>query len=118
MFMKVQMITFAAYAIGWFFIPNFINDTILGWETDTFWPRLMGGAFFGVALAEWLVIQRLRDRMDLVWPFVWIPLGILLALLWERIAGDYTGSDRFWWVSVVVTGVFGIGLGWLRAEER
>lgn len=118
LFMKVQVATFVGYAVGWFFIPDFVNDTILGWETETFWPRLIGGAFFGVAWAEWLVVQRLRERMDLVWPFAVIPLGFLAAFLWERAAGGYTGSDLFWWVSVAVTAFFGIGLGLLRAQEN
>jgi hypothetical protein len=77
--MKVQALVFAAYALGWFPIPNLVNDTILGWDSGSFWPRMIGGSFFGVALAEWNVVKDLPNRMDLVLPFALIPLGFLAA---------------------------------------
>jgi len=115
MFMRFQTFAFLAYAIGWFLLPDFVNDTVFGWDTETFWPRLMGAGFFAIAWGEWKVIERLPERMDLVWMFVGIPLGLLVALLWERLADSYTGSELFWWVSVAVTAVFGIGLAVLRS---
>jgi hypothetical protein len=117
-FMKVQLIVFALYALGWFFIPGVVNDTILGWDSGTFWPRMIGGAFFGVVYLEWRVIQRLHNRLDLVWAFVMIPLGFLAALLIERATGGYTGNNLFWWVSVVVTAFFGFGLAAVRMTEN
>jgi len=107
MIMKIQAVAFLAYAVGWFFIPDFINDTVLGWDTETVWARVLGGVFFGVAFGEWKVIEKLEERMDLVWMFAAIPIGILAALLWEQLADTYTGSDLFFWVSVAVTVVFG-----------
>ncbi len=63
---------------------------------------------------EWRIIERLEERLDLVWPYAAIPFGIFAALLWERIAGTYTGSDLFWRVSVLVTGGFGLAVGGAR----
>ncbi len=119
MIMKVQAIVFLVYAVGWFFMPEFVNDTIFGWETDTVWPRLMGGAFLAIAWGEWRVVEKLEERLDLVWMFAGIPLAFLAGFLWELIADTYPGSDSFAAISIAITIVFGAGVSAARlAAER
>ncbi len=89
------------------------------WEIETVWPRVLGALFFAVAWAEWRVIDKLEERMDLVWVFSAIPFGILVALVWERIADSHTRSELFFWVSVAVTVGFGgaVTIARLSAER-
>lgn len=114
LFLRIEAAVFLAFAIGWSFAPGFVNDSILGWETETFWPRVMGFGFFGLAWGSWRTAGLLRERMDLVWVFALVPLGYLIAMVWEKVADDYVGSDRFWWVTAAITAFFGVGTLLLR----
>lgn len=104
--MRVQAIAFFAYGALFLLIPDFALDTLFGFETDSFWPRGVGAAFLGVAWAEWNVVDRLEERLDLVWPFALIPGLLLVVFLWERAAGTYQGTESFWWVNLIVALVF------------
>lgn len=104
--MRIQAIAFFAYGALFLLIPDFALDTLFGFETDSFWPRGFGAAFLGVAWAEWNVVDRLDERLDLVWPFALIPGLLLVVFLWERAAGTYQGTDSFWWVNLIVSLVF------------
>ncbi len=113
-FLRIEAAVMLGFGIGWFFLPAFANDTILGWDTETFWPRVMGGGFFGFAWGAWRTAERLSERMDLVWMFAAFPIGYFVAMAWEGISGDYSGSGLFWWVCGAITAIFGFGVLALR----
>ena len=108
--MRIQAIAFLGYAVGWLLAPEQVNGTILGWETDTTWPRVLGAVFLVLAWAEWQVIDKLDERLDLVWAFAAIPAAILAALLFEQLSGNYVGSDANMLVSTLVSMLFA---GWV-----
>ncbi len=116
--MRIQSFVFALYGVTFFLVPDFTLDTIFGWETMSLFPRAIGATFIGVAWLEWNVAGRLAERRDLVWPFVAIPVLILIAFIWEQAAGTYEGSDLFFWVSVAVTAFFSVAvsLAAMRSE--
>jgi hypothetical protein len=116
--MRIQSLVFAVYGVTFFLVPDFTLDTIFGWETMSLFPRAIGAAFIGLAWLEWNVTNRLAERRNQVWPFAAIPTLILVALIWERAADTYEGSDLFFWVSVAVTGFFALGVSWtaIRSE--
>jgi hypothetical protein len=113
-FLRIQAGIYLAFAIGWFFAPAFVNDSMLGWDTETFFPRVMGGGFFGLAWGAWKTAEKLAERMDLVWMFAAVPLGYFAAMVWEGISGDYSGSGLFWWVCGAITAISGLGVLMLR----
>jgi hypothetical protein len=115
-FMKIQAIAFLVYGLAFFLIPDDIL-TILQVKDlpPSVWPRTLGAAFIGVAVAEYLCDRRLSERLDLVWPFVVIPGLILVAHIWERAAGTYEGSELLYWSSgIAVAGLLTVAVGGLR----
>ncbi|MFV1970245.1 MAG: hypothetical protein ACC683_04465 [Acidimicrobiia bacterium] len=108
--MRLQIAASAIYGISFFFVPDFTLDTIFGWETTTGFVRAVGAAFIVLAWIEFNVTKRLSERLDLVWPFAALPTLLLAGFLWEKLADTYDGSDLFFWVTVVVTLFFAIGI--------
>ncbi len=108
--MRIQSVVFAVYGLTFFFIPDFTLGTIFGWETTSIFPRIVGAGFVGLGWLEWNVVNRITERRDLVWPYVGVPVLILVALIWEQAAGTYEGSDLFFWVSVVLTVFFSVSV--------
>jgi hypothetical protein len=104
--MRLQIVAFAIYGIGFFFIPDFTLDTVFGWDTTTSLARGLGAAFLVLAWIEYNITAKLADRMDLVWPFAVLPALLLIGFLWEKAADTYDGTDLFFWVTVVVTVFF------------
>ena len=109
--MRIQSLAFAIYGVTFFLVPDFTLGTIFGWETMSFFPRVAGATFIGVAWLEWNVTNQLAKRREQIWPFVAIPSLILITLIWEQAANTYEGSDLFFWVSVGVTAFFALALG-------
>lgn len=115
MIMRIQAVVFGLYGLAFLLIPDFTLDTIFGWEgVETFWPRAVAVPFLGVAWLEWGVASRLDSRLDLVWPFALIPALFLVVFVWEKVADTYTGSDLFFWFSVVLVTVFAVAVAWAR----
>ena len=108
--MRVQAVVTAVYGVTFFLLPDFTLDTIFGWETETFWPRGIGAIFLAVAWIEWNLLDRVGEILTAAWGFVVLPVAIFIAFVWERAAGNYDGSDLFFWVSIAVTIVFA---GWV-----
>jgi hypothetical protein len=52
--------------------------------------------------------------MEMVWPLVLAPALLLAVLVGQRLAGNYEGSEAFYWVSVGVTTFFVASVGELR----
>lgn len=104
--LRVQSVVFAGYGVTFFFVPDFTLGTIFGWETMSLFPRIVGVGFIGLAWLEWNVAKRISERRDLVWPYVGVPVLILIGFIWEQAAGTYEGSDLFFWVSVALTVFF------------
>ncbi len=115
--MRVQSFAFALYGVTFFFVPDFTLDTIFGWETMSLFPRVLGAVWIAIAWLEWAVTSRAAQGGDLVWPFVAIPALILIALIWEQVAGTYQGTDLFFWVSVIVTGFFTVAVSWAAVRS-
>ena len=116
--MRIQSVVFAGYGVTFFLLPDFTLGTIFGWDTMSTLPRIIGAAFIGLGWLEWNVANRITERRDLVWPYVGVPVLILVALIWEQAAGTYEGSDLFFWVSVVLTVFFSVSvtIAALRSE--
>ncbi len=108
--MRLQVAAFAIYGIGFFFIPEFTLDTVFGWDTTTSLARGLGAAFLILAWIEYGITTKLADRMDLVWPFAVLPALLLVGFLWEKAVDTYDGTDLFFWVTVVVTVFFSVGV--------
>ncbi|GMQ92966.1 MAG: hypothetical protein BMS9Abin12_0443 [Acidimicrobiia bacterium] len=108
--MRLQVAVTGIYGISFFFAPDFTLDTIFGWETTTSIARAVGAAFIVLAWIELNVTKKLSERLDLVWPFAALPALLLVGFLWEQAADTYDGSDLFFWVTVVVTLFFAIGI--------
>ena len=118
--MKIQMIAFLIYSVTFFFIPAWTLQTIFAFDQlpPLNWPRLLGGVFLAITLAEYLCERRLSERLDLAWVFAAIPGFLLLALIWDRVAGTYAGSELFYWVSIAVTGFFFVAIGGSRLRIK
>lgn len=109
--LQIQAIAFALYGIGFFLIPDIINDAIFGWdETERIFGRVIGGAFLGIAFIEWRVAARDVEVAN-AWPFALIPGLFVIAFIWERAAGTFTGTDSWYWVNLAVSVVFFLLVG-------
>ncbi len=119
MIMRVQAVTFAVYGLALFLIPEFLLDTVFGWENpELFWARAVGVPLVGVSLLEWSVVAQIHSRKDLVWPFVAIPGLYVVGFLWSQFAdelSDVEGHEVFFWVSFGVAAFFFVALSWARA---
>lgn len=118
--MKIQIIVFLIYGVTFFFIPAWTLQTIFAFDQlpPLTWPRVIGGLFLAIALAEYLCDRRLSDRLDLAWFFATIPGFILVAFIWDRVAGTYQGSELFYWVSIAVTVIFFVAIGGSRLKVK
>ena len=117
--MRIQAIAFAAYGVALFLVPEFLLDTVFGWENaDLFWARGLGAPFLGLSLLEWNIAANVRSRQDLVWPFVAIPGLFVVGFLWSDFADELSGADGhevFYWLSFGVAAVFFVAMAWARA---
>ena len=119
MVLKAQALAFFGYGVAWILIPDFVNDTILGWENiDNSWPRAIGVAFVGLAGVAYLVERKLESRLDLVWPLALVPSLYVVTFVSERIADTYQGSDTWWWTNLVVSLVFSIAVVGTRVMAK
>ena len=110
--LQIQSLAFLVYGLGFFAVPDLLNEVVLGWEgTDSIFGRIIGGAFIGVAWIEWRVASSIRQQPADVWPFVLIPTLFVAGFVWERLAGTYDGSDLWWWVNIGVSAVFMVVVG-------
>ena len=117
--LKVQALAFFGYGVAWILIPEFLNDTILGWENiDNTWPRGIGVAFVGLAWVAYLVDRKLESRLDLVWPLALVPALYVVTFVSERIADTFPGSDAWWWTNLVVSLGFAIALVGTRVKAK
>jgi hypothetical protein len=118
--MKIQMIALLIYGVTFFFIPAWTLQTIFAFDQlpPITWPRAIGGMFLAIALAEYLCDRRLSERLDLAWFFTAVPGFLLLAFIWDRVAGTYEGSELFFWVSVAVVAFFFVAIGGSRLRVK
>ena len=118
MIMKVQSLAFAVYGLALFLVPEFLLDTMFGWESpELFWPRAAGVPLIGIALLEWH-IARLDSRSGLVWPFVVTPGLYVVGFLWSFFADELAAADgykAFFWVSFGISAFFLALMAWARA---
>lgn len=114
--LRFQALAFVVYGLAFLLAPDFTLDSIFGWEgTETIFVRVGGAAFLGLGWFDWLVADRLESRMEMVWPLVLVPTLLLIVTVWQRLAGNYEGTESFYWVSVAVTAFFAVSVGSLRA---
>jgi hypothetical protein len=118
--LRIQAIVFVAYGLSFLLAPDFTLDTIFGWEgTETFFARMAGATFLALGWIDWLVASRLESRLDMVWPLVLVPALLLAVLVGQRVAGNYDGTEFFYWSSIAVTVFFTAAVGGSRlAVER
>lgn len=113
--LRFQAVVFVVYGLAFSLAPDFTLDTIFGWEgAATFFARMVGATFLALGWFDWLVANRLDSRMEMVWPLVLAPALLLAVLVGQRLAGNYEGSEAFYWVSVGVTAFFVASVGELR----
>ncbi len=115
--MRIQSVVFLIYGLAFFLLPDFTLDTIFGYETSSVFPRSLGAVFLAVAMLEWKLVKG-GDERNYSLPFVEIPALILVALLWEKFADTYDGSDLFLWVSVAVAASFTVAVGAARMQKE
>lgn len=115
MILRIQAVVFVAYGVSFLLAPDFTLDTIFGWEgAETIFVRGVGATFLALGWLGWLVASRLDSRLDMVWPLVLAPALLLGVFVGQRIAGNYAGSDLFYWVSIAVTAFFTATVGGSR----
>lgn len=116
--MKVQIFAFLVYGIGWFLLPQFALGTIFGFEEipDMVHVRMVGALFLGITYLEYMVDRKLSERLDLVWGFVLVPALLFAVLMLQY--NDLQDNILFFWVSVVVTVFFSLGIGFLRLQVK
>ena len=112
--MKIQAIVFLIYGLLLFLIPAWTLQSIFGFEKlpPLIYLRVTGGVFLAIVLAEYLCFQRLLERLDLTWFFVAAPGFMLVAFIWEGVAGTYEGTRFFYWSSIFGTLFFTVVI-WL-----
>ncbi len=115
MILRIQAIVFVAYGVSFLLAPDFTLDTIFGWaDAETFFGRFVGATFLALGWLGWLVASRLDSRLDMVWPLVLAPVLLLAVFVGQRVAGNYAGSELFYWVSISVTVFFTATVGGSR----
>ena len=112
--MKIQAIAFLIYGLLLFLIPAWTLQSIFGFEKlpPLIYLRIIGGLFLAIVLAEYLCFRRLLELLDLTWFFVAAPGFMLVAFIWEGVAGTYEGTSFFYWSSIFVTLFFTVVI-WL-----
>jgi len=112
--MKIQAIVFLIYGLLLFLIPAWTLQSIFGFEKlpPLIYLKVTGGLFLAIVLAEYLCFRRLLERLDLAWFFVAAPGFMLVAFIWEGVAGTYEGTSFFYWSSIFVTVFFTVVI-WL-----
>jgi len=112
--MKIQAIAFLIYGLLLFLIPAWTLQSIFGFEKlpPLIYLRIIGGLFLAIVLAEYLCFRRLLELLDLTWFFVAAPGFMLVAVIWEGVAGTYEGTSFFYWSTIFVT-LFFIVVIWL-----
>lgn len=119
MVLRIQAIVFVAYGLSFLLAPDFTLDTIFGWEgAETLFGRMVGATFLALGWFDWLIASRLDSRLDLVWPLVLVPALLLAVFVAVKVAGNYEGSELFYWVSVAVTVFFTVAVGGSRIAVR
>ena len=118
--MKIQAIALLIYGVTFFFIPAWTLQTIFAFDQlpPLTWPRIIGGLFLAIAVSEYLCDRRLSERLDLVWFLAAVPGFILVAFIWDRVAGNYQGSELFYWVSIAVAAFFFVTIGGARLKVK
>ncbi len=113
--LKIQAVVFVTFGLSFLLAPDFTLDTIFGWEgTETFFARMLGATFIALGWFDWLVMDRLESRSDMVWPLILVPALLLAVLVGQRAAGNYDGTEFFYWTSTAVTGFFTAAVGGSR----
>ena len=120
--MKVQAVVFFIYGLPFFLNPSWSLQTIFGLPElpllgFTF-ARALGGLLCVIAVAEYLIVRRLSERLDLVWAYVALPGILLLTVVWEGALGALEAVPFFFWSSVGVTVFFAVVIGVLRARVK
>ena len=112
--MKIQAIAFLIYGLLLFLIPAWTLQSIFGFEKlpPLIYLRIIGGLFLAIVLAEYLCFRRLLELLDLTWFFVAAPGFMLVAVIWEGVAGTYEGTSFFYWSTIFVTLFFTVVI-WL-----
>ncbi|MFQ5555080.1 MAG: hypothetical protein ACE5GC_06895 [Acidimicrobiia bacterium] len=113
--LKIRAVVFVAYGLSFLLAPDFTLDTIFGWEgAETFFARIAGATFLALGWFDWLVASRLESRFDMVWPLVLVPALLLAVVVGQRVAGNYDGTEFFYWTSIAVTVFFTAAVGGSR----
>lgn len=105
--MRIQAGALVVYGILFGLVPEFMTEEVFGWDAvDPGWIRASGVPFLILAWVSWLVSDRIHANLDMALPFVALPTTYVVLFLTERAAGVYRGTEGFWWINVVVAGVF------------
>jgi hypothetical protein len=113
--LRIQAAASFLYGVAFLFGPDFTLDTIFGWAgAETDFARMVGVLFLSTGWFGLLVARRLESRLDMVWPLVLIPTLLLAVLVAVRAAGNYGGSESFYWTSGAVTVFFAVAVGGSR----
>ena len=120
--MRVQAVVFLIYGLPFFLTPSWSLQAIFGFPElpllgFTF-ARAVGGLFCVIAVAEYLIVRRLSERLDLVWAYVAFPGILLFTVVWEGALGALEAVPFFFWMNVGVTVFFTVVIGVLRARVK
>jgi hypothetical protein len=118
--MKIQAIAFLIYGLFFFLTPAWTLEGIFGFEKlpPLIYSRIIGAVFLAIVPAEYLCFRRPLERLDLAWFFVAAPGFMLVAFIWEGIAGTYEGTAFFYWSSIFVTLFFTVVIALSRIRVK
>jgi hypothetical protein len=81
---------------------------------DTGWVRLFGATLLGVGYMEIVLIQNLRNNLELARAWIAVPLLLTVAFAYTAIAGVDVFNDAFNLSSLAITTFFTLGHLWFR----
>ncbi len=117
--LRIQAAASLAYGVSFLLTPDFTLDTIFGWQgAETDFARMAGVLFLSIGWFGLLVAKRIDTRLDMVWPLVSVPVLLLAVLIAVRAAGNYLGTDSFYWMSIAVTVFFAVAVGGTRLAVK
>ena len=110
--LRLEALAFSLYGLAFFLIPDVINGDLFGWEGTTgLFARIIGAAYIGLALIGWRLTGLGEVDPTVVWGFALVPIGVMIAFIWERAAGTYNGPDFYFWFNLGVTVLFVVLVG-------